>query len=59
VQKLGKVWLDSTFVGGAYDGSQIALRVRTLLSKLVSEQIVTKTLDFRRGKMKRIDSHFD
>jgi len=32
----------------------IALRVRTVLSQLFLSKIVTKTQDFRRGKMERM-----
>ena len=34
--------------------SLIALRVRTLLSKLLSGQILAKSAEFRRGKIKKL-----
>jgi len=56
VQKLGKVWLDPTFVVRTREDSQMALRIRTVLSKLSLGEMVTKQPISRRGKTKRIHS---
>ena len=56
VQELGKVWLDSTFVNGVYEELADSVESKNLAFQAFTKEMLAKTANFRRGKMKRLPS---
>ena len=56
MQELGKVWLDSTFVDGVYEELADSVESKNLAFQAVTKEMLAKTSNFRRGKMKRLPS---